>query len=239
MPRQKASDMEREIKARWLEEHLEEAEKLVGEWLLQIKLGDPFYPPRDEMVWEVPYEPAIEQDEEKSHVVRRHIRSRALWTHHTTWLRLLRAFNEHRKELLKEANEFVRSQAQLQLRQFQIRRESFAFSAIWEAHEGELRKQGKKGGSSPEYLLNDAGLGVKFGDFLIEGSATKEEQVLPVRKSHENLTKHLANSDRFKEAIRVWSDIEDLEKKIGTIGRRVVKSHDILYSCQYCRHLWK
>ncbi|MEK7281364.1 MAG: hypothetical protein AAB037_03305 [Chloroflexota bacterium] len=239
MPRQKASDIEKEIKARWLGEHLEEVEKLAGEWLLQLNLGNPFYPPRDERVWEAPYEPAIEQAEVKCHVGRQHVRSRSLWTHHTTWLRLLRAFNEHRKELLKVANEFVMSQAHLQLKQFQIRRESFAFSAIWEAHEGELRRRGKSGGPPPEYLLNDAGLGVKFGDFLIEGAATKEEQVLPVKKSHENLTKHLANSDRFQEAMRIWSDIEDLEKKMGEIGRRVVKSHDILYPCQYCRHLWK
>ncbi len=222
----------RQIRARWLDEHLKEVERVAGQWLGELTLGNPFYPPDREEDWGRVYEPPAEGDPEKNHMVRKHLRSRILWTYHTRWHQLLPAFTERRKETLEEAKRIAEGKGQY-----------WVLTALWQAWErakNEPKSEDEEtewelraiSNYQPDSLPSPA---VMFGRFAIEESGGVER----VRGPHMEMIRRLARLDSLKEALAVWSEIEDLRKKMGEIGRRIVKSRDILYPCQYCRHLWK
>ena len=119
-----AADMKRDVKKKWLEKHLEEVEKLAGEWLGQLFLGPPFYPPRHEDDWKGAYQPTVERDGEKNHILRRHVRSRTLWAHYAKWQQLLPTFTALRKETLRGAKRLAEGKG-----------EYWILTALWQAFE--------------------------------------------------------------------------------------------------------
>lgn len=228
----RGTEMVTQIRRRWLEEHLGEVEALITGWLGQTNLGNPFYPPRDEGEWKEVYQSPIERDREQNHILRRHLRYRTLWGHHTRWQQLLPAFTELRKETLREAKRITEGKGQY-----------WVLTALWQAwerannepkSEDEERDWEKRISSyyRPDSPPSPA---VMFGGFAIG----EKGEVKQVRAPHLEMIRRLARLDSLKEALGVWSEIEDTGEKMREIGRRIVKSHDILYPCQYCRHLWK
>ncbi len=222
----------RQIRARWLDEHLKKVDRMAGQWLGELILANPFYPPDREEDWGRAYEPPAEGDPEKNHVIRKHLQSRTLWTYHARWRQLLEAFTGLRKAVLEEARSLAPGKGQY-----------WVFTALWQAWEW-ARSEPKSEDEEKDwerrissYYRPDSppSPAVMFGGFAIE----EKGEVGRVRGAHMEMIKSLARLDSLKEALGVWSEIEVLGKQMGEIGRRIVKSHDILYPCQYCRHLWK
>ena len=236
MPREtssnRVSDVKREIKKKWLEQHLEEVETLAGEWLGQLFLANPFYPFKYEEEWKDTYQPPVECDADRNHMLRRHVRSRTLWAYHAKWQQLLREFTALRKETLQEAKRLGEGKG-----------EYWILTALWQAFErakNPPRSEDEEGAwelrmKSYYRLDSPSSTAVMFGGF-----ATGEMgDVGEVRQLHLDMVRRLAGSDHLREAHDVWANIEDLGQKMSGIGGRILKAHDILYSCRYCRHLWK
>jgi len=222
----------RQIRARWLDEHLKKVDRMAGQWLGELILGNPFYPPDSEGDWGGAYEPAAEGDPEKNHVIRKHLQSRTLWTYHARWRQQLEAFTELRKGILEEAKRIGGGKGQY-----------WVFAALWQAWE-RARSEPKSEDEEKDWerrirsyyrLDSPPSPAVVFERFTIDEAG----QVDRVREEHLDMIRRLARLDSLKEALEVWSEIEALGKQMWEIGRRIIKSHDILYPCQYCRHLWK
>ena len=76
-----------EIKKERLKKHLnKEVPNLIQEWVKQLNAPEPFaYMDHDIWGWQSPYRPILKQDPDSNHILRRHLRSRALWRYHTDW----------------------------------------------------------------------------------------------------------------------------------------------------------
>jgi len=53
--------------------------------------------------WESVYSPVIEQDPDNNHMLRRHLRSRAFWSHHANWELKLKATWDLTNKLYEDA----------------------------------------------------------------------------------------------------------------------------------------
>ncbi|MBU2009193.1 MAG: hypothetical protein KJ624_05070 [Chloroflexi bacterium] len=224
--------MKRELKKKWLEEHLDEVQKVGRDWLGQLYSGDPFFPFTRAEDWEEPYQPSIEGDADQNHMLRRHIRSRTLWGYHAKWQQLVREFTALRKQILQEAKQLGKGKG-----------EYWILTALWQAFEraknppkSEDEERLWQARISPLYRRDSPpGTGVMFGAFATEESGELEA----VRRPHLEMIRKLADLDNMKEALRVLSEIRDLEGKMSGITSHILKAHDILYTCRYCRHLWR
>ena len=85
----KNSAIASEIKREYLKEHLEIVKKIIEDWISELVAPSPFAPLKDIWGWQSVYRPSAEQDPDSNHMLRRHLRSRALWYHHAAWVRKL------------------------------------------------------------------------------------------------------------------------------------------------------
>ncbi len=228
----KHSEIAKEIKKGYLLHHLDEVEKLIADWIPQINAPAPFLLLDDDWGWLSIYRPALEETPDSKHVLRQHLRSRTLWKHHAEWERKLEAIWDLIIKVRKKANDFY---SQLSTDQSTLHREHYIAVALIAAFNSIYTGKSSK----IQYKIPADQHGVSCGDFKIEMAATTDEERLSIQKGHIDYTKTIAGYEEMEQLIVIWHDIEVLQEQMKIIANKAIKSKDILYSCRFCRHLWK
>ena len=186
----------------------------------------------DNWGWLSIYRPALEETPDSKHVIRQHLRNRTLWKHHAEWERKLEATWDLIIKVRKEANDVY---TQLSINQSTLHREHYVGVALTAAFNSIYTGKPIK----IQYQIPGDQHGVSCGDFKIELEATINEERLAIQKGHTDYTNTITSFGEMKQLIVIWHDIEVLQEQMKIIANKVIKSKDILYSCRFCRHLWK
>ncbi|MFC1951638.1 hypothetical protein ACFLYI_01170 [Chloroflexota bacterium] len=228
----KHSEMAKEIKKDYLLRHLDEVEKLITEWIPQINAPAPFLLLDDNWGWLSVYRSTLEEIPDSKHVIRQHLRNRTLWKHHAEWERKLEATWDLITKMRKKANDVY---TQLSINQSTLHREHYVGVALTAAFNSIYTGKPVK----IQYQIAGDQHGVSCGDFKIEMEATTDEERLSIQKGHTNYTKTIAGYEEMKQLIVIWHDVEVLQKQMKILANKIIRAKDILYSCRFCRHLWK
>lgn len=221
------STIEMEIKKDQLKKHLQEVEKLIDEWRPQLHAQRPFRI-SDSDIWPINYKPALEQDPDYNHMLRKHIHSRAFWTHHADWERIITAIYETSSALLKTANDFtdeIADRTPHARPNYMFERVALNDAFTWCAHRKFTRKY------KPEQRS-----GVRCGAYLIEEAASPQEVGI-IEKLHIRLITMLKDSEPMKELIGNWKEAQRPEVHMHEIIDRIIKSGDFIFSCRFCKKL--
>lgn len=219
-----------ELKKEYLREHLENVKTLINNWIPQLSAPDPFASSGGLWGWQAVYRPPIEQDLDNNHILRRHVRSRALWHHHANWEQIL--------EEIWDLADKVREQAEVMYAKESVNGEGeytdgYMGVALWKGFDI------ARGGVLKDwYKPSDERIGVNYGAYGIETSATVAEACLLVAKEHRALIHHVAALKGMKELAGLWRKLLKLQEQMQPIARKTLRSNDILYPCKFCRHLW-
>lgn len=227
----KYSEIASEIKKEYLKEHLENARRLIGDWIKELNAPLLFAPQKEIWGWQSVYKPSIECDPDSNHILRRHLRSRALWSHHAEWdLKLegawclatqvrVEAHKKQAKQLVKKKRQYT---------------EAYISTALWQGFEVACGTALKINYRIPEHQK-----GISFGAYNIEASVTSAKERVLVEKEHRKFSYELAEVGAMKELVGLWSEVGRIQKVMHNIATKVQKSNDILYPCRFCKHLWK
>ncbi len=228
----KKSAVAKELKKEYLVQHLKEVDELIASWMGQLKVPGPFSPHDEGFGWESEYRPPLETDPDSNHILRSHIRSRALWRHHTEWERQLTIA----WSLVTQVREMSTGQIPL------IRDDdtveiwtNYVGTALLAAFEGLRRNRRVR----MNYKTPENGQGVAAGDFKIDIGAATEEQRKAIQEKHSDLAMSIAQQQAMKQLVDRWHEIVALEGRMTQLVIKILKSRDILYPCKFCRHLWK
>ena len=228
----KQSAVAKELKKEYLVQHLKEVEGLIVNWIGQLKVPDPFSPHEEGLGWKSEYRPPLETDSDSNHILHNHIRSRALWRHHTEWERQLalvwslvtqlREMSTGQLPLIKDGNAVGIWT-------------NYIGTALLAAFEG-LRRNRRV---IMNYKTPENGQGVAAGDFQIDIEAATEKQRKAIQEKHSGLAMSIAQQQAMKQLVDCWHEIVALEEHMTQLVSKILKSRDILYPCRFCRHLWK
>lgn len=228
----KQSAVAKELKKEYLVQHLEEVERLISNWIEQLKVPGPFSPHEEGLGWKSEYRPPLEADPDSNHILRSHIRSRALWRHHTEWERQLALA----WSLVTQLREMSIGQLPLSGDEGALGiSTNYIGTVLLAAFEG-LRQNRRV---RMNYKIPENGLGVAAGDFKIDIGATTEKQRKAIQEKHSDLAISIAQQQAMKQLVDCWHEIVALEGRMTQLVSRILKSRDILYPCRFCRHLWK
>jgi len=228
----KKSAIAKELKKEYLVQHLKEIEVLTGNWIKQLKVPSPFSPHEEGLGWDFEYKPSLEADPDSNHILRSHIRSRALWRHHTEW-----------EQQLALAWSLVTQLREISTGQLPHTGDDDAVgiwtnyigTALLAAFEGLRRNSQVK----MNYKIPENGLGVAAGDFKIDIAASTEKQRKAIQEKHSSLAMSITQQQAMKQLVDCWHEIVVLEGSMTQLVSKILKSRDILYPCRFCRHLWK
>jgi hypothetical protein len=223
-----------EIKKEYLKQHLENVETLIETWIRELNAPAPLAPREGFWGWASVYRPVTEQLPDNNHMVRRHLRSRALWNHHTSWEHSLDQVWHLTYEVRKHATVMLAAQKTNSAIQDAEYTEDYAGVALWRGFD---LSRGRK--AENRYKVPDDGHGVAYGAYKIELTATSSKQRSAIEKEHWHLTCQLAEPEQMKDLTKIWREVLRLQERMQTIVDTAVKSRDILYPCRFCRHLWK
>ena len=165
-------------------------------------------------------------------ILRRHLHSRALWSHHAYWERGL----DRVWALIQQ----VRSQAVLLhtnkpngcRRQYQ---DDYIETAVWEA----LNKAFGRGEGLEYRLGDDNRPGVFYGAYRIEKLAKNSKERIQVENEHKELILVVAELKATEELAEECVGVMRLQDHMQAVAGKTLKSRDILYPCKFCKHLWK
>ena len=87
-------EIARQLMKERLTEHLRFVDSLIKDWAGELSLPMPFNFGETSWPCRVPYTPRSEGDVDKNHILRHHLRSRALWRNHADWVRTVRGLEE-------------------------------------------------------------------------------------------------------------------------------------------------
>ena len=226
----KYSEIAREIKKEYLKEHLNIVRKLIADWLPAIK-APPLMAQKGIWGWESVYSPAVEQDPDNNHILRRHLRSRAFWSHHANWVLKLNNIWHLINQLCKDSNNQPLKQSQNM--QIQYTPEYFAV-ALWKGFDVANGRE-----IDNWYKVPDDQCGVSYGAYKIELSATTEKERSLIEKEHRQFINYLAQLGEMRQIVKLWHEVDALQTQMYSIANKALKSGDILYPCVFCKHLWK
>ena len=228
----KDTELAKEIKKDYLMQHLEEVKRLASAWTGQLGAPSPFTPNWGVFGWQSRYRPVIEEDPDSVHMLRRHLRSRALWAHHATWERSLDlVWGE-----IQELRGIVRHTAKGDHGRFDSDEErNFVGTATWEAF---LLSLGRDTGMS--YVAEDGSRGVSYGpNYRIDATALDSQEKSSVQREHEELISSLKKCPPMEGLVQQWREVLRVQEHMKLIATKLLKSSDILHACRFCRHLWK
>lgn len=228
----KQSAVARELKKEYLAQHLKEVEGLIVNWIGQLKVPGPFSPHDEGLGWESEYRPPLEADPDSNHILRSHIRSRALWRYHTEWERQLTVVWS-----------LVTQLREMSIGQLPLIRDgetvgiwtNYVGTALLAAFEGLHRNRRVR----MNYKIPENGLGIAAGDFKIDTRAATEKQRKAIQEKHSGLAMSITQQQAMKQLVDCWHEIVALEEHVTQLATKILKSRDILYPCSFCRHLWK
>lgn len=251
-----------------LNKHLNKVEDLIQEWMTDLDTPSPFYWSSSQKSRELNtvrlitvdyrlepwklwacrsvYVPPVEQDTVSNHILRKHLRKRALWRYHTEWEQRLNRIRHLGIPICQRATEIENVRAKgKQLT------EDYKAVALLEAlelalgHTPEKSYSPKAQGASyaesrgiPEKLRSPRVQGVYYAEFLIEKTANAE-QVNGVVEEHWQMISELGESKEMLELAQEWQRVLALQKKMIELVQKAIESSDILYPCQFCRRLWQ
>ena len=223
------SIMVQDLKRQRLGKHLEEVQQLGEEWGAQLSSPNPFTREFDQ---KDPgrYKPSLEVDVDVFHMLKRHIKSRALWKHHTKWESDLNKIRESEQLLAKETEGLV-TEMQRQSPKLEFTK-WFGNTAL---EEGFLKIS--KLPSVRKYEPKSGG-GLIFGGYDIEEIATGDSISL-VEDNHKWLIRQLEKCSEWKDLLRYWRSVKRTEESMGKIVNDTLKSSDIFNHCRFCRKLFK
>jgi len=221
--------MVQELKRERLGKHLEEVQELGEEWVAQLSAPSPFTGEFDQK-GPVRYKPSLEVDVDVFHMLKRHIKSRALWKHHTEWESNLEKIREFEQSLAKQADDFV-AEKQRQSPRLDYTK-WFANTALEEVF--------LKTSKLPSVRKYDpkTGSGLFFGGYVIEETA-KGNSISSVEDDHKGLIKQLVKCPEWKYLLGYWRSVKSTEESMVTIVNDTLKSSDIFNQCRFCRKLFK
>jgi len=243
-----------ELKRDRLNKHLNEVEEVIERWITELIVPPPFYwQPSEEserfgagvggtpvrppeyfrlQPWKLwacrsVYVPSQEQDIASNHMLRKHLRKRALWTYHAEWEQRLNRIKELGTRICERATEIENVQAE-----GKGLTEDYKAIALRVALELAL-------GGGPEKSYSQRGSrGVCYAGVLIEKSANAQ-QMNEVAEEHWQLISELGQSKEMLELAREWQHALALQERMRELAQKAIKSSDILYPCQFCRRLWQ
>ena len=221
-----------EIKKEFLMQHLELVERLLTEWIGQLNAPGPFSVYKGMLGWQSAYKPKLETEPDNNHILRSHVRSRALWRHHTDLeLKIALAWS-----LVAKLREMTTGQLPLGKGDNAAGiLKSYIGTALLAAFEAVRRSKLV----SMNYKAPDDGIGVACGDFKIDNMVATREQRRAVQEKHRGLAIYLAEQKSMRQLVDCCQKIENLEQRMIQLATKTLKSRDILYPCRFCRHLWR
>ncbi len=225
-----------QIKKEWLQKHLDETEDLIKVWLKQLRAPEPFKPD-----WNSVYKPNLERDADENHILRKHIRSRSLWKHHSDWEIELAAIKTSMDKLRKIGKSYVDQlvvEAEAERKRGTGPRlcptDKFLETALEYAF---ASKTGQVDLHMPSYGHRPDG-GVNLGRYRIESSVSLEE-VQKIAEKHGKLITVIKDTAEFKMMMVQWDQAKTHEDSMTKIVSDTLKSYAILYPCRFCRkHFW-
>lgn len=217
------------IKEQKLKKHLEkEVPKLVRAWLKELQPQRPFYPGG----WsESPYRPSIERDEDSNHILRRHLKSRRLWEHYTSWEQYVDKAHALAVEVRTISKQIYEGH-QKTLQSPRQLTDDYLEIALWRGFDFALNENPQNW-----YGPGDNSKGVKYGTWVIETSASPEEVEL-VAKEHWNLICQLGRLPKMGLLVKEWQRVQESGKRIQALAEKALAEHDIFNPCRFCRRLW-
>jgi hypothetical protein len=174
------------------------------------------------------YTPPTEQDAITNHMLRKHLRKRAIWTNHAQWeLRLKRI-----TDLAPAARNKVSRLMQTHKGRWETTEdyEGTALEKALDLATGQEREE-------PYWQKPGFSHGVWYGDILIEKSVGPEEAE-QVSSQHRQLAEEAAQSEEMLFLAEEWREVLKLKARMQESASKALKSSDILYPCQFCRRLW-
>ena len=228
----KHSAMAREIKKEYLVQHLEDIKRLITSWISQLSVPNPLAPRGGVWNWQLVYSPDLERDPDSNHMLRRHVRSRALWIHHTEWERKLNILGDLLSQVRKLAEDKYLEQLSDELEKY---KENYIGVALWVAFDSTYSRKPLQ----IHYKILDNEPGVALGDFKIELSASTANERTLIENEYKDFIHYLVGLEPMKELSTLWHEIQNVQEQMRALARKALKSNDILYQCRFCRHLWK
>lgn len=227
----KHSTVATEIKKEYLKEHLRSVRKLVETWLSEFSAPEPLTPFHDNWGWQSVYATPTEKDRDSNHMLRHHIRSRALWSHHSEWESILESVWQLINQIRKKASAKQKKLSNSTQRQYSS---EFSMVALWKGFDV---ANGRK--LDDLYKVPDDQRGISFGAYKIELSALTQGDRDSIEREHRKFIDYLAKLDDMRQLIELWGAASKLREQIQGIVSKILKSGDILYPCTFCRHLWR
>lgn len=216
------SSVTREIKKEYLKKHLDSVGSLIERWGSQLYPPFPLAHQKGSWGWQSAYRPPVELDMDDNHVIRRHLRSRALWIHHANWERELDKIYESIISVRQQAEIKLQEQTESRQREYN---ENYLGTALDKAFDKALGREVENGSSYESYATGTLAMN-------LEGRALIEQE-------HWDLILDIAELGGMKGLADQWNEVLRLQKQMQLIVDRALKSNDILYPCRFCRHLWK
>jgi hypothetical protein len=226
----KYSQVARELKKEYLREHLKSVNALILSWMTELHLPEPLALEGRIWGWQLPYRSPRQNNPDDNHTLRRHLKSRALWSHHSNW--------ERKLEEIWRLTEQVRLKAQVENEKRVAKKEwkyseEYAPLALWKAFDMALGKI-----VNLSFTVPSGELGVSCGAYRIEESASTPEERLSVEDEYKRYISYLSRASTMKRLADSWQEARQLEGHILAIADKMQKSGDIFYVCGFCKHLW-
>jgi len=226
----KHSEIGKEIKKEYLKEHLNGVLKLIEDWLPTLK-APPLIVQKGIWGWESVYLPVVEQDQDNNHVLRRHLKSRAFWSHHANWELKLNNIWQLTKQLHKDAySKYPKKSGNMQIKSTP----EYFTVALWKGFDTANGLE-----IDDWYKTPDNQQGVSYGAYKLELSVTSDDTRSLVKKEHLQLISALAQNTIMMQLVQLWKEVSTLQAQMYSIGNKALKSGDILYPCMFCKHLWQ
>ena len=222
------SQIVRELMRERLRIHLDGVETLISDWRGQLSAPDPFHPTASD-IWPALYRPALENDPDNNHMLRRHLHSRTLWKHHSDLGFKLACIHGLGGPLVKDAGRYVEALGNA-WPDFRFT-DLFVKTALGEAFD---QAAGKK--SVRRYEPNSEH-GLSFGGCIIEKAASPEASK-EVEENHRELVTYLKTLPQWKEIVLYWRGVKKTEESMDGILKIISKSGDIFHPCRFCRKLF-
>ncbi len=229
----KHSAMATEIKKEYLKEHLNEVKNLVANWMGELTTPSLNVRERGQLSWGwlTIYRPSSEQNPDSNHIIRHHLRSRRLWSHHADWERKL----ENIWQLTSQIRDDIKKKhiQQSSSKQWHYT-EDYVNIALCQGFEVACGRT-----LSLDYKVPDSKIGLSFGAYLIEASATSTKSRNLLEKEHREFIHGIAATEKMKDLVSLYSEVVKTQEAMRAIVAKSIRSNDILYACRFCKHLWR
>jgi hypothetical protein len=226
----KYSQVAGELKKEYLREHLESVKTLISSWMSELHLPEPLASSERVWGWQSLYRSTRQDNPDDNHVLRHHLKSRALWSHHSSWERKLEEIWQLIKQVRAEAKTKEENQSANKLWRYSA---EYTPLALWKAFDIALDKA-----TDLPFKVPDAQLGLSYGAYRIEETVNTLDARLFIEGEYRKFIRSLSQTRTMKQLANSWLEIGELEVQMSTIAGKMLKSGDIFYECRFCRHLW-